>query len=148
MCTQLYQDFGKKPHIKLQNSAEKTKTPAYNNNQKKQTTLMQKQWEATSVILHVAVMQGSTGITFDTGLSKCSILHNILAQPAAARLEPGQCSLALAAVFCESALSHSKNEGRKWSKGESWGKKEKNTPLRISLAQVKDIHVIFSKSGV
>lgn len=30
---------------------------------------MQKQWEATSVILHVAVMQGSIGITIDSGLS-------------------------------------------------------------------------------
>lgn len=65
----------------------------------------------------------------------------------AAGLEPGQSSLplALAAVFCENALSHFKTKGRKWSKGDCWGEKEKNTPLHISLAQVKEIYVIFFK---
>lgn len=87
---------------------------------------MQKQLKPTSVILDVVVMQVSIEFSSDTGLS--NLQH--LAQQAdftATGLEPGQCSvpLTLAAVFCENALSHSKTKGRKWSKGDCWGKRRK-----------------------
>lgn len=124
MCTQLYQDIFREKKIKLQSSFEKTKTQPGMTKQEKKTSPMQEQWKASSVVLHVAVMQGSTGITFDTGLS-CSLLHNTLAQPAActaAAVGAVLSATGIAAVLCENALSH------------SLGKKgEKNTPLQSVL---------------
>lgn len=153
MCTQLYQDFGKKMlycriHLKRQNLSLQQQ-PQKENNPHAETM---KSHQCNFACGCYARLHGDYLWHWALQLAAYCITHLHNKQHStAAGLEPGQSSLplVLAAVLWENALSHFKTKGRKWSKGDSWGEKEKSTTTtRQSCTSKRDICNFFSKSGV
>lgn len=148
MCTQLCQDFGKK-NVKLQNSFEKTKTQPTTTTTKKENNPYaetMKCHQCNFACGCYARLHRDYLWHWALQLAVSCITHlNNKQHFTAAGLEPGQCSLPLTlpAVFCENAPSHFKTKGRRWSKGNCWGKGEKYPTKHQSCTSKRHIHNFF-----